>query len=114
LASLASLLLQRFRQSDLIGRLSGQQFALVVEDLEEFEAINLIEKLLSDFSEVKHHTTTGWQFAVTFSAGIAMYSSRSTDLDQWTEAASKALAAAKASGRSCVRATTRPGANVSV
>src|SRR5262249_22735418 len=110
----ASLLLQRFRQSDLIGRLGGQQLALIVEDLEEFEAVNLIEKLLADFSEVKHHTTSGWQFAVTFSAGIAMYASRSTDVDQWFDSAAKAWAAAKAAGRSCVRATTRPSANVSV
>lgn len=114
LAALSSLILQRFRQSDLIGRLSGQQFALVVEDLEEFEAANLIEKLLSDFSEIRHHDTTGVAFAVTFSAGIAMYASRSTDFDQWLDAAAKALAAAKASGRACVRATTRPGANVGV
>lgn len=112
LTALATLLRQRLRQSDLIGRYGGQQFAVILEELQEFEAVNLMEKLLADFSAVRHHDASGVPFSATFSAGIAMFGSRTMDVDQWFEAAHKALAAAKKAGRSCVRASTRPGASV--
>jgi diguanylate cyclase (GGDEF)-like protein len=112
LSALATLLRQRLRQSDLVGRYSGQQFAVILEELEEFEAVNLMEKLLADFAAVRHHDASGVPFSATFSAGIAMFGSRTMDVDQWFEAAQKALAAAKKAGRSCVRAATRPGTTV--
>ena len=102
LSSLASLLRRRLRQSDTIGRLGGEEFAVLLEDLTRDDALRLVRRLLSEFGAIGQRGEGGAGFFVTFSAGIAMLDPGATDLPAWVERADAALYRAKAEGRNRV------------
>lgn len=108
LASLAALLRRRVRGSDLIGRLGGEEFAVILEGLTEEEAERLMNRLLEEFSVIAHHGVDQSTFRVTFSAGVSAFLPGMT-VDAWRQAADDALYAAKAAGRHCVVRAARPG-----
>jgi diguanylate cyclase (GGDEF)-like protein len=97
LASLAALLRRRLRQSDVMGRYGGEEFAVLVEGLAEADAVRLVQRLLQEFCLLMHRTPEGGTFAVSFSAGVAPLSA--PDLERWLAQAESALLAAKRSGR---------------
>ncbi len=102
LTTLSNLLRQRLRQSDLVGRYGGEELIVVVEDLEEYDAVNLATRLLEDFSAIEHRAPDGSSFTATFSAGVAVFDPKVMDLERWRRLAEQALTAAKAGGRNCV------------
>ncbi len=104
LTSLAALLRRRLRQSDTIGRYGGEEFAVLLDDLSEGEAVRLLERLLAEFAAQAHHAPDGSAFHVTFSAGIAMLDCTTMDLNAWRGTADAALYAAKGAGRNRVTA----------
>lgn len=104
LTSLAALLRRRLRQSDTIGRYGGEEFAVLLDDLSQEEAVRLLERLLAEFAGQAHHAPDGSAFHVTFSAGIAMLDCASMDLNAWRGTADAALYAAKGAGRNRVTA----------
>jgi diguanylate cyclase (GGDEF)-like protein len=104
LTSLAALLRRRLRQSDTIGRYGGEEFAVLLDDLSQEEAVRLLERLLKEFAAQPHHAPDGSAFHVTFSAGVAMLDPATMDLNAWRGAADVALYAAKDAGRSQVAA----------
>ncbi len=104
LTSLAALLRRRLRQSDTIGRYGGEEFAVLLDDLSQAEAVRLLERLLAEFAAQAHHAPEGSAFHVTFSAGIAMLDCTTMDLNAWRGAADAALYAAKGAGRNRVTA----------
>lgn len=108
LASVAALLRRRLRGSDLIGRLGGEEFAVILEDLTEGEAERLVNRLLEEFSVMPQRGSGGTVFHVTFSAGVATFLKGMT-VDAWRQAADDALYAAKSAGRHRV-ARARPEA----
>jgi len=95
------------RGSDLIGRLGGEEFALILEELTEEEAERLMNRLLEEFSVIPHRGVDQSVFRVTFSAGIATFLPGMT-VDVWRQAADDALYAAKSSGRNRVVRAARP------
>jgi len=101
LAALGALLRRRLRGSDLVGRLGGEEFAVILEDLTEEEAERLMNRLLEEFSVLSHRGAGGSAFHVTFSAGVAGFVNGLT-VDAWRQAADEALYAAKSAGRHCV------------
>lgn len=101
LASLSALLRRRLRQSDIIGRYGGEEFAVIIDDLREEEAVRLLRRLLEEFSSIEHRAADGKGFRATFSAGISMLENGQT-LEQWRLEADKMLYAAKAAGRNCI------------
>jgi diguanylate cyclase (GGDEF)-like protein len=107
LASLGLLLRRRLRASDAIGRLGGEEFALLLEDLSEDEALRLMRRFLSEFSKVAHRSADGTLFHVTFSGGIAFYDLPERTLEEWRQAADGALYAAKAAGRNRIELAPR-------
>src|SRR5207237_3679755 len=72
LSSLAAFLRRRLRQSDIIGRYGGEEFAVIIDDLEEEEAVRLLNRLLEEFSAIEHQSFDAHAFHVPFNAGIAM------------------------------------------
>lgn len=102
LVALAGVLKEHLRLSDKVGRFGGQELAAIVEDLEDFEAKRLIDRLLHDFSQIEHRSPAGEKFTVTFSAGLAMLDSRVMDAERWRHNAEQALNVAKTAGRNCV------------
>lgn len=100
LASLASLLRRRMRQSDTMGRYGGEEFAVLVENLEEAEVVRLVNLLLDEFADTLQRSPHGVAFTAAFSAGVAML--EEPDLDAWRHRADDALYAAKHAGRRCV------------
>ena len=106
LISLSTVLRQRLRSSDIVGRFGGEEIAIIVEDLEEYDAVNLAQRLLHDFSLMKHRAPDGSEFTMTFSAGVAMLDSKLMDVERWRKHAEQALKAAKNNGRNCVMKVT--------
>lgn len=95
--SLANLLKESFRQTERLGRIGGNELAVVAEDLEEYELESLTEHVLKDF-ESKRHIAEGMPFSVTASAGIAALQP-GIDLKTWMNAADRALKVAKEKGK---------------
>ena len=108
LAALGALLRRRLRGSDLVGRLGGEEFGVILEDLTEEEAERLMNRLLEEFSVMPHSGVGRAAFHVTFSAGVAGFVKGMT-VDVWRQAADEALYAAKSTGRHRV-ARARPEA----
>jgi diguanylate cyclase (GGDEF)-like protein len=106
LMALSTVLRQRLRASDTLGRFGGEEVAVIVEDLEEFDAVNLAQRLLHDFSTLKHRAPDGSDFHLTFSAGVAMLDAKLMDVERWRRHAEQALRAAKNNGRNCVMKVT--------
>lgn len=106
LVTLSTVLRQRLRSSDIVGRFGGEEIAVIVEDLEEYDAVNLAQRLLHDFALMKHRASDGSDFSMTFSAGVAMLDAKLMDVERWRRHAEQALRAAKNNGRNCVMKVT--------
>ncbi|WPL15798.1 Stalked cell differentiation-controlling protein [Thiorhodovibrio winogradskyi] len=97
LMALSRTLRLRLRDSDLIGRYGGEEFAVVLNDTTLEDAIKLIDALRTDFSRIQFQAN-GSHFHCTFSAGIATYPN-CPDPRRLTETADHALYSAKHAGR---------------
>ncbi|MCU0255280.1 MAG: diguanylate cyclase [Vicinamibacterales bacterium] len=102
LVSLAGLLRRALRRSDVVGRYGGEEFGVLLDDLDEQGATGLLMRLLHDFSTKEHRAPDGSLFRVTFSAGVATFDPVGMDLQRWIEAADASLYAAKRGGRNRV------------
>jgi diguanylate cyclase (GGDEF)-like protein len=96
LVALARLLQQRLRNTDLIGRYGGEEFAIIMQNVSLKEALNIINGLREDFSRLKFQSGDQ-SFSCTFSGGI----SRFPEIvgERLIDAADKALYEAKRGGR---------------
>jgi len=109
LVALSLLLRRRLRQSDIIGRISGDEFAIIAESLDEKEATTLASRILSDFAAMQHVTLSHSGFYATCSAGIAILDEKKVTLEQWVNQAYTALQEAKTAGRNCAVAFNPQG-----
>jgi len=95
--ALSRVLQQRLRNSDVVGRYGGEEFAVILQDVTIERAAKLLDELRQDFARVVFHSSNG-EFSCTFSAGIACYPEHKR-MELLREAADKALYEAKRSGR---------------
>lgn len=102
LASFAAMLRKRLRKADTIGRIGGEEFAIVIEDLDREDAVRLVELCLKGFAEMEHASPEGVRFRVTCSGGVAFLDARHQEVEAWLRAADEALYRAKAAGRNRV------------
>ncbi|MET0133545.1 MAG: GGDEF domain-containing protein [Kibdelosporangium sp.] len=96
------MLRRHVRSADAVGRLGGEEFAMLLEDTDQADAARLLVRLLEEFSRLEHATSDGGRFSVTFSAGVVALDAGAMDLDVWKESADAALYRAKAAGRARV------------
>jgi diguanylate cyclase (GGDEF)-like protein len=102
LTCLSTIMRQRLRQSDRVGRYAGEELIGIVEDLEEYDAIKLVTRLLDDFARIDHKGPDGSVFRSTFSAGLCMLEPQVMDLERWRRLTEQAVKAAKSAGKNCV------------
>ncbi len=100
LLALARVLQQRLRNSDLVGRYGGEEFAVILNDASLEKAKQIMEHLREDFSKVVFNVGDA-KFSCTFSCGVASFP-HAGDAENIREAADKALYQAKHAGRNRV------------
>jgi diguanylate cyclase (GGDEF)-like protein len=100
LKSLAYMLIERLRTTDIIGRYGGEEFVVILNNTSPVNAKKVMDGIRVNFSNISHHAK-GEEFHVTFSCGIAGYPDLSL-AETISEAADKALYAAKKQGKNRV------------
>jgi diguanylate cyclase (GGDEF)-like protein len=95
--SLARLLKQRLRETDVIGRYGGEEFAVIMSGTDGHTAMNVLNEIRQVFSQL-HHLSGVVEFLVSFSCGIAEFANFE-DANKIAEAADKAMYEAKNAGR---------------
>jgi len=97
LQEFATLLKNASRETDIIGRWGGEEFLLIVENIDKDNLINLAQKLRMSVEEYKFSIVNH----KTASFGVALYRS-GEKINELIARADKALYQAKDSGRNCV------------
>ena len=98
--SLARLLKQRLRSTDIVGRYGGEEFAVILTDTDAMSAVKVMNDIRKVFSHLLH-VSDGKEFSVSFSCGVA-------DLTHYPDAvtlgnaADKALYHVKENGRNSI------------
>ncbi len=100
LRSLARLLQERLRRTDLIGRYGGEEFAVVLFNTDADRAVTVMNEVRERFSRIRQNSGTA-EFSVTLSAGISVYPDYASAAEL-NEAADTALYDAKNRGRNRV------------
>lgn len=70
LKGFAHLLLQRLRRSDSVGRIGGEEFALILPNTALADAVKVLEDVRERFGQIRHATPDG-DFFVQLSGGVA-------------------------------------------
>ncbi|CAK0780409.1 two-component system, cell cycle response regulator [Gammaproteobacteria bacterium] len=100
LVALSRVLRKRLRNSDLVGRYGGEEFAVVMPEATLAQGVKIINELREDFAKVRFFAGNQ-EFNVTFSCGVAFYPECPT-AENLCEIADKALYKAKHAGRNQV------------
>lgn len=98
--SLSELFQNRLRQSTVLGRYGGEEFAIIFENCTAADAVKILEDLRKDCAKLEQWSDQG-TFQVTFSAGVAACLT-GMDAAQLIKAADQNLYAAKHNGRNQV------------
>ncbi|NJL04065.1 MAG: diguanylate cyclase [Chloroflexaceae bacterium] len=106
LKSLARLLQQRLRRTDLVGRYGGEEFAVIMLDTDGTHAAQVLNDVREKFARFRQRADQ-YEFAVTLSCGVACYPVYG-DADVLSRAADNALYRAKRNGRNQVVLATDP------
>lgn len=96
--TLASIVRQTARETDICGRYGGEEFTILLIDTDADSATNFTERLRKKVAALTV-TTNEHEINFTISSGIAQFSTKFTKHNQWIEAADKALYHAKENGR---------------
>jgi diguanylate cyclase (GGDEF)-like protein len=98
LRKLSELLLSQYRETDIIGRYGGEEFAILLLDTQTNQALELIKNLTEKLANTKiiHNNKT---IEITLSFGLTEINSDIRRHDQWIDTADKALYKSKQNGR---------------
>lgn len=90
------------RVSDCIGRVGGEEFALLLPATHPDKAVEIVQRLQSDLAR-RQITCGNHRVRITFSAGLAFYPQSADRLEALLQAADRWLYRAKEEGRDRVR-----------
>lgn len=95
--NLALFLRQHLRSTDPIGRYGGEEFAVILTDVSEEQAVRIMNNIRTSFAQLLHNQDN---LTVTFSCGVAQWQSES--LSELVALADQALYYSKHNGRNQV------------
>ncbi len=99
LQKLAAVCRDTLRMVDIIGRVGGEEFAILLPETTEQEAIRVAERLRQAIANAKIPLGHGLPLSITVSIGITSLMSKDDNIDVLLSFADKALYAAKNAGR---------------
>ena len=99
LQKLAAVCRDTLRMIDIIGRVGGEEFAILLPETTEQEAIRVAERLRQAIANAKIPLGHGLPLSITVSIGITSLMSKDDNIDVLLSFADKALYAAKNAGR---------------
>lgn len=102
LQALARVIGENLRRNDILGRLGGEEFAVVLVEADEPEAIEIARRVCRAVAAAEIAAPSGEAIRLTVSIGLAQRHARSTDFDALLNAADQAMYAAKQTGRNQV------------
>jgi diguanylate cyclase (GGDEF)-like protein len=103
LVTLAQRFLRIVRESDNIARIGGDEFVVVLQDLQERATLERVADRLLWAAGEPVELSQGRSVEVKASIGVAFYPQDASAMDQLLECADQAMYAAKAAGRNCWR-----------
>lgn len=102
LRKMAEVCQKTLRAVDIIGRVGGEEFAIMLPETDRVEAIEVAERLRSAIAEAKVPVESGLPLRFTVSIGVASIFTKEDNVDVLLNHADKALYEAKNSGRNRV------------
>ncbi len=101
LVSFAQTVLQQVRKVDLVARLGGEEFAVLLPNITAEQSMALAERIRLAFANSPFHVD-GQPLHFSVSIGVAQFDPKELTLNGWLSRADAALYRAKARGRNCV------------
>lgn len=101
LKSFAQYLKENIRSTDYVFRYGGEEFAILFADCNDKEAVDILSRMLKDFSQHVFNSGTN-SFQITFSGGVFFVNDPQVSLTNALKSADEALYKAKEQGRSRV------------
>jgi diguanylate cyclase (GGDEF)-like protein len=92
----------RLREVDVIGRMGGEEFAILLPETDAARAAEVAERLRQDIAAAVIPLEHGKILNITASIGIATFTAADADVDWLLSLADKAMYQAKRSGRNRV------------
>ncbi|OWK32527.1 sensor domain-containing diguanylate cyclase [Sphingomonas mucosissima] len=106
LQKVAAVVRATLRPSDVLGRLGGEEFAVLLPETGAVEAATAVERLRGMIAAQPIALENAKTLHVTASFGAASLDSETTSFVSWLKQADTMLYAAKAAGRNCARFAT--------
>ncbi|MEI7613658.1 MAG: sensor domain-containing diguanylate cyclase [Betaproteobacteria bacterium] len=104
LQSLSKLLMVELRDIDIVGRLGGEEFAIVLSQSDGLQAMEVAERLRRTIEETGVVLPQGLPLYITVSIGVSVLSAQETNIEILLSQADEALYEAKRTGRNRVQA----------
>lgn len=96
------LIAQTLRETDKVARFGGEEFVVLLREVSENDAHELAERIRLVIADSRI-PFDGKELGVTVSIGCAAITAQDRDVEELIERADRALYAAKAAGRNCIR-----------
>lgn len=102
LKGLAKIFLDTCRSYDVVSRIGGEEFSIILLDCPEYKAFKIAERLRNNVENSEFYISDNKAIKITISIGISSYPGLTSEIDDLLKNADTALYKAKNSGRNKV------------